>query len=238
MELPGIRGKVAIVTGAGGGIGEAYAKGLAAAGRARRGGGDQQGRRASASRVRSRPAAARRSRSRSTSPPPRARARWRSARSRQFGGIDFLVNNAAIFGGMKLAPYIDVDWDYYTPLHEREHERCAALCTRLRPAHEEARRRRDREPVLDRGLDGGRLLRPREARAERPHAGARARARAAEDPRERDRAGADRYRRAALGSAGCVHQADGRAASARASRHAGGPRADAVCSCSPTPRRG
>ena len=32
MELPGIRGKVAIVTGAGGGIGEAYAKGLAAAG--------------------------------------------------------------------------------------------------------------------------------------------------------------------------------------------------------------
>ena len=32
MELPGIRGKVAIVTGAGGGIGEAYAKGLAGQG--------------------------------------------------------------------------------------------------------------------------------------------------------------------------------------------------------------
>ena len=32
MELAGIRGKVAIVTGAGGGIGAAYARGLAAAG--------------------------------------------------------------------------------------------------------------------------------------------------------------------------------------------------------------
>ena len=32
MQLPGIEGKVAIVTGAGGGIGEGYAKGLAAQG--------------------------------------------------------------------------------------------------------------------------------------------------------------------------------------------------------------
>ena len=32
MKLPGIEGKVAIVTGAGGGIGEGYARGLAAAG--------------------------------------------------------------------------------------------------------------------------------------------------------------------------------------------------------------
>jgi NAD(P)-dependent dehydrogenase (short-subunit alcohol dehydrogenase family) len=32
MKLDGIEGKVAIVTGAGGGIGEAYAKGLAAQG--------------------------------------------------------------------------------------------------------------------------------------------------------------------------------------------------------------
>ena len=32
MKLPGIEGKVAIVTGAGGGIGEGYARGLAAQG--------------------------------------------------------------------------------------------------------------------------------------------------------------------------------------------------------------
>jgi NAD(P)-dependent dehydrogenase (short-subunit alcohol dehydrogenase family) len=29
-----------------------------------------------------------------------------------FGGIDFLVNNAAIFGGMKLDLLLTVDWDY------------------------------------------------------------------------------------------------------------------------------
>ena len=31
----------------------------------------------------------------------------------EFGGIDFLVNNAAIFGGMKLDFLVTVDWDYY-----------------------------------------------------------------------------------------------------------------------------
>jgi len=30
-----------------------------------------------------------------------------------FGGIDFLVNNAAIYHGMEVAPLIAVDWDYY-----------------------------------------------------------------------------------------------------------------------------
>jgi len=30
----------------------------------------------------------------------------------RFGGIDFLVNNAAIFGGMKLDFLLTVDWDY------------------------------------------------------------------------------------------------------------------------------
>jgi NAD(P)-dependent dehydrogenase (short-subunit alcohol dehydrogenase family) len=32
--------------------------------------------------------------------------------TRQFGGIDLLVNNAAIFGGMKLDFLLTVDWDY------------------------------------------------------------------------------------------------------------------------------
>ena len=31
----------------------------------------------------------------------------------EFGGIDYLVNNAAIFGGMKLDFLVTVDWDYY-----------------------------------------------------------------------------------------------------------------------------
>ena len=31
----------------------------------------------------------------------------------EFGGIDYLVNNAAIFGGMKLDLLMTVDWDYY-----------------------------------------------------------------------------------------------------------------------------
>src|ERR1700732_4757691 len=31
----------------------------------------------------------------------------------EYGGIDYLVNNAAIFGGMKLDLLVTVDWDYY-----------------------------------------------------------------------------------------------------------------------------
>ena len=31
----------------------------------------------------------------------------------RFGGIDFLVNNAALFGGMKTESMLQVDWDYY-----------------------------------------------------------------------------------------------------------------------------
>jgi NAD(P)-dependent dehydrogenase (short-subunit alcohol dehydrogenase family) len=33
--------------------------------------------------------------------------------ARRFGGIDYLVNNAAIYGGMKLDFLFTVDWDYY-----------------------------------------------------------------------------------------------------------------------------
>ena len=34
------------------------------------------------------------------------------AAAKRFGGIDLLVNNAAIFGGMKLDFLLTVDWDY------------------------------------------------------------------------------------------------------------------------------
>ena len=36
--------------------------------------------------------------------------------TRRFGGIDFLVNNAAIFGGMQIDSLLNVDWDYLTLL--------------------------------------------------------------------------------------------------------------------------
>ncbi len=112
MSFPGIHGKVAIVTGAGGGIGSAYAQALAAAG-ARvvvaeidasrgeetaaaicRGGGtasfvhtdvgSEESTLALAARV-----------------------------CELHDGIDFLVNNAALFGDMKQESLLGVSWDYY-----------------------------------------------------------------------------------------------------------------------------
>jgi len=113
MELPGIRGKVAVVTGAGGGIGEAYAKGLAAAG-ARvvvaeidKSAGERVAGEIAASGADALAVEV------DVGSPESTRAMAERAAG-QFGGIDFLVNNAAIFGGMKLAPYLTVDWDYYT----------------------------------------------------------------------------------------------------------------------------
>src|SRR5436309_16103989 len=101
MKLDGIEGKVAIVTGAGGGIGEAYAKGLAAQGarvvvaeikqdngervaeEIRKTGADAIAIQADVGSVESTLALAERT-------------------AKAFGGVDFLVNNAAIFGDMKL----------------------------------------------------------------------------------------------------------------------------------------
>ena len=46
-----------------------------------------------------------------------------------FGGIDFLVNNAAIFGDMKLDSLLNVDWDYYQHFMN-VNMNGALLCTR------------------------------------------------------------------------------------------------------------
>ncbi|MFN8643550.1 MAG: SDR family oxidoreductase [Candidatus Binatia bacterium] len=108
-----LRGKVAIVTGAGGGNGEAYAKGLAAAG-ARVVVAEIDG--AAGARVAGEIAASGGEAIAVTADvgsPDSTRALAEQAVQR-LGGIDFLVNNAAVFGGMKPAPYMDVDWDYFT----------------------------------------------------------------------------------------------------------------------------
>ena len=104
--------KVAIVTGAGQGIGEAYAKGLAAEGASvvvadvneaqGRGVADaiaEAGGKARFVRV-------------DVASPESTKA-MADATLAAYGAIDYLVNNAAIYAGMQVAPLIAVDWDYY-----------------------------------------------------------------------------------------------------------------------------
>ena len=112
MKYDGIEGKVAIVTGSGGGIGEGYAKGLAAQGAKvavaeiqkeagekvaaaiRDGGGEALFVEVDVGSPESTQAMA-----------EHVVAEW--------GGVDFLVNNAAIFGDMKMDSLLNVDYDYY-----------------------------------------------------------------------------------------------------------------------------
>ena len=104
--------KVGIVTGAGGGIGQAYAEALA-----------RQGAAVVVADINiegaERVAAAIRSEGRrAVAVPvdvsdPESAAAMADRTIAEFGGIDFLINNAAIFGGMKLDMLLTVDWDYY-----------------------------------------------------------------------------------------------------------------------------
>lgn len=105
-------GKVAIVTGSAGGIGEAYARALAAEGAAvvvadiddEKAGKvaasiEADGGRAIGVKV--------------DVSSPESAAEMAAATEAAFGGIDLLVNNAAIYGNMKLDFLITVDWDYF-----------------------------------------------------------------------------------------------------------------------------
>lgn len=105
-------GKVAIVTGAAGGIGEAYARALAREG-ARVVVADIDAVRgeAVAQSIRGAGGAAVFSCT-DVSSADQTRAMAELAAS-TYGHIDFLVNNAALFGGMKLDPLLSVDLDYY-----------------------------------------------------------------------------------------------------------------------------
>jgi NAD(P)-dependent dehydrogenase (short-subunit alcohol dehydrogenase family) len=112
MSVTGIEGKVAIVTGAGGGIGQGYARALAAEGAKvviaeldkskgeaataaiRDGGGDATFVEVDVGSQESTLAMA-------------------AQAIEAYGGIDFLVNNAALFGDMKTESMLSVDWEYY-----------------------------------------------------------------------------------------------------------------------------
>lgn len=105
-------GKVAIVTGAGQGIGEGYAKALArddarvVVAEINEG----QGRRVAGEIVATGGEAHFVHVDVGSAESTRAMAK---AAIDAFGGIDYLVNNAAIYHGMQIAPLITVDWDYY-----------------------------------------------------------------------------------------------------------------------------
>jgi 3-oxoacyl-[acyl-carrier protein] reductase len=104
--------KVAIVTGAAQGIGEAYAKALGSAGAAVAVADlnleqaervakeiEASGGRAAAVKV--------------DVSDEKSTREMAAAVTERFGGIDFLVNNAAIYGAMKTESLLTVDWGYY-----------------------------------------------------------------------------------------------------------------------------
>jgi 3-oxoacyl-[acyl-carrier protein] reductase len=104
--------KVAIVTGAGQGIGEAYAKALAAEGAAVVIAeiNAEQGTRVAAQ-IQSSGGRAHFVRTDVASPDSAVALAGETVRT--FGGIDYLVNNAAIFAGMRRESLLEVDYDYY-----------------------------------------------------------------------------------------------------------------------------
>jgi NAD(P)-dependent dehydrogenase (short-subunit alcohol dehydrogenase family) len=100
------RDKVAIVTGAGQGIGEVYAKALAAEGACVVVADVNE---AQGARVAERDREGRARFVRVDVASPESTQAMAGRRVGAFGGIDLLVNNAAIYHGMQLAPLIAVD---------------------------------------------------------------------------------------------------------------------------------
>jgi 3-oxoacyl-[acyl-carrier protein] reductase len=104
--------KIAIVTGSGQGIGEAYVKALAGEGAAVVVAeiNEENGRRVAADIEAS---GGRALFVHTDVASPESAANLALEVTREFGGIDYLVNNAAIFAGMRRESLLTVDYDYY-----------------------------------------------------------------------------------------------------------------------------
>jgi NAD(P)-dependent dehydrogenase (short-subunit alcohol dehydrogenase family) len=124
-------GKVAVVTGAAQGIGEAYARGLAAEGASVVVADVDERGQAVADDIKGLFVKT------DVSDPASTQAMAAAAVER-FGGIDHLVNNAAIFGTMKLDFLFTVDWDYYKKFMAVNMDG-ALLCARACHPHMQAR---------------------------------------------------------------------------------------------------
>ncbi|MCP2339783.1 SDR family oxidoreductase [Actinomadura rupiterrae] len=124
-------GKVAIVTGAAGGIGAAYARALAAEGASVVVADVNDAGQDVADEIKGLFVHA------DVSDPASVQA-MADAAAERFGGIDLLVNNAAIFGTMKLDFLFTVDWDYYKRFMAVNMDG-ALLCTRAVVPHMQAR---------------------------------------------------------------------------------------------------
>jgi 3-oxoacyl-[acyl-carrier protein] reductase len=104
-------GKVAIVTGSGGGIGQAYAEALAVAGASVMVADIAEANAAEVAAAIAASGGRAESMRVDVADPESARAMAERTVER-FGGIDYLVNNAAIFGDMQLDLLLTVDWAY------------------------------------------------------------------------------------------------------------------------------
>jgi 3-oxoacyl-[acyl-carrier protein] reductase len=105
-------GKAAVVTGAAQGIGEAYARALAAEGAAVviADVNDEAGTSVAKQIVED---GGRALFVHTDVSSPESAEAMATSTVEQFGGIDLLVNNAAIYGGMQIDLLVSVDWDYY-----------------------------------------------------------------------------------------------------------------------------
>jgi NAD(P)-dependent dehydrogenase (short-subunit alcohol dehydrogenase family) len=121
-------GKVAVVTGAGGGIGEAYARALAREGAAVVVAeiAEDAGRRVAREIEQSGGRALFVATDVASEESTQAMAR---AACDAFGGVDFLINNAAIYGTMKMQSLLQVPIDYYRKFMAVNMDGCL-LCTR------------------------------------------------------------------------------------------------------------